>query len=130
MLIAWPSAAGLIPAATVVVRRPQHVLRAVDVDVERLVGIADVVLDSHYGGEVVNEVSLGHQAVDQLEVEDRVVDVVEARIVEQVAYFGDRAGVEYENLVAARDERVAQVRAQKSRAARNQNPHAASTTPA
>jgi len=87
----------------------QDVLRAVDVDVERLVRIGDVVLDTHDRGEMVDEVGLGHQAVDKLQVEDRVMDVVEARIVEEMAHLRDRAGIEHENLIAARDERVAQM---------------------
>src|SRR5581483_2992466 len=105
----------------------ENVLGAVDVDVERLVGVGDVVLDAHHRGQVVDEVGLGDQAVHQLEVEDRIVDVMEAWVVEQMAHLGDRAGIEHEDLVAARDERVAQMRAQKARAACNQNPHAAST---
>ena len=64
-------------------------------------------LDADDGREMVDEVGLRDQAVDQFEVEDRVVHVVEARVVQQMAHLGDRAGVEHEDLVAARDERVA-----------------------
>ena len=41
-------------------------------------GIADVVLDADHGGEVVDEVGLGDQAFEDLEVEDAVAHVVEA----------------------------------------------------
>ena len=55
------------------------------------------------------QIDLRHEAVDQLEVENRIVHVVKARIVQQVTHFGDRAGIEHEDLVAARDERIGEM---------------------
>ena len=63
-------------------------------------------LDADHGREMVNEIDLRHEAVDQLDVEHRIVHVVKARIVQYVTHFGDRAGVEHEDLVAARNERI------------------------
>jgi hypothetical protein len=62
--------------------------------------------DADHGREMVNEIDFRDQAVDQLEVEDRIVHVMKARIVQQVTHLGDRAGVEHKDLVAARDEGV------------------------
>ena len=63
-------------------------------------------LDADDGREMVNEIDLRDQAVDQLDVEDRIVHVMKARIVQQVTHLGDRAGVEHKDLVAARNERI------------------------
>ena len=101
----------------------EDVLGAVDIDVQRLVGIAYIMFYADHGGEVIDEIGLRDQAVDQFEVENRVVDVVEARIVEQMADLADRAGIEHEHLVAARDECVGDMRAQKSRSAGDENLH-------
>jgi hypothetical protein len=52
------------------------------------------------------------------------MDVVKARVVEQMPHLGNRTGVKHENLVAAFDEPVGQVGAQKPGAAGDQNSHA------
>src|SRR5216684_4401375 len=104
----------------------EQVLGAVDVDVERLVRVADVMFDADHRRQVINEIGLGDEGVEQFDVEDAVVDVLEARLAEQMAHLGDRAGVEHEDFVAARDKCVGKMRAEKARAARNQNPHVAS----
>src|SRR5579885_1048716 len=43
-----------------------------------------------------------------------------------MAHLGDRSGIEHEHFVAARDERIAEMRAEKARAACYQNSHVAS----
>ena len=63
-------------------------------------------LDADDGREVIDQIDLRHEAVDQLNVEHGVVHVMKARIVQYVTHFGDRAGVEHEDLVAARNERI------------------------
>ena len=55
------------------------------------------------------QIDFRHEAVDQLEVEDRIVHVMKARIVQQVTHLGDRAGVEHKDLVAARNERIGEM---------------------
>ncbi len=104
-------------------RQLEERLRAVDVDVEHLERIADVVLDADDRREVVDEIGLGDQAFEDLEVEDAVAHVVEARIAHEVARLGDRAVVEHEHLVAAREECVGQMRADEAAAAGDQNFH-------
>src|SRR5713101_9493160 len=78
------------------------------------------------GREMVDEIHSRHETVDQFDVEHRVVHIVESRVVEQVPHLRDRARVEHEHFVAARDERIGKMRPQKSRATGNQNPHVTS----
>ena len=62
-----------------------------DVDVRALVRVANVMLNPNHGGQIVNQVDLPGQAVNQLQVEDQIMHVIKARMVEQMPHLGDRA---------------------------------------
>jgi hypothetical protein len=80
--------------------------------------------DANHGGQMVNDVGLGGEAVEQLQVEDRIVHIMEARIVQEMAHLRDRAGIEDEYLVAPGYEAVSKMRSKESGAAGYQNSHA------
>src|SRR5262249_16615972 len=101
----------------------EDVLRAVDVDVEDFVWIADVVLDTHDRGEVIDQVALGDQSLQDFDVEDAVTDVVEAGLAHEMARLDDRAGGQDEDFIAARDESVGEMRSDKAAAAGDQHFH-------
>ncbi len=103
----------------------EHVLRAVDVDVQHLVGIADVVLDADHGREVIDEVDLRDQPLEDVLVEHAVADEVKPRVADAVPHLEGEPGLEDEDLVAAREEGVGQMRADEAAATGDQNLHRA-----
>src|SRR5207302_7584857 len=102
-------------------RGAQHVLRAVDVHVQYLVGIGDVVLDPHQARQVVDEVGLRRKAVENFRIHDGVHHQSETRLLEQVADLGLGTRIERNDRVASGEECLREVGSEKTRAAGYEN---------
>ena len=87
----------------------EHVLGAVDVHAQHLIGIADVVLDAHHGPEVVHDVRPRHEAFENVAVEHRLLDHPKGRFGPQVAHLGVGGGIEHGHLQATIEQRFRQV---------------------
>src|SRR6202040_2334490 len=110
-------------ALVVAVGELEDVLRAVDVDVEDVERVLDVMLDPDHRRQVVHEVGLGHQALQQVGVEHRSLEVAEACLAEVVPHLEVGGDVERHDLVAGGEQPISQVRTQETAAPRNQNSH-------
>src|SRR5262249_27253748 len=97
--------------------------RAIDIDVEDLVRIADVVFDPDDCGEVVDQLGTRDQVVQDRLVEDAGANEVKSLVAQTVAYLRRRGCVEEEHFVATVEPRIGQVRAEEPCAAGDENPH-------
>jgi hypothetical protein len=81
------------------------------------------VFDTDDSSEVVNQIGLGSEAIENFGVENRVVDIVETRISQEVAHLDNRAGIENENLVSAFDKGIGKMGSEKTGTAGNEHTH-------
>ena len=101
----------------------EDVLRSVHVDVQHLVGIADVVFDPDHGSEVVDEIDPGDQSFEDGLVEDAVADEMRPRIADAMLHLDRHSRVQNEDLISTIEEGIGEMRPEESGPARNENFH-------
>src|SRR5439155_1195536 len=109
-------------------RRGEHLLGPVDVHREDLVRIADVVLHADHRRQVIDQIGPGDEALEDVALEHRLTDDPELWIGAEMADLHVGRRVEHGHVVAPLEPRLREVRAEKTRAPGDEDPHGPSVT--
>ena len=96
-------------------RRCQHVLGAVDVHRQDLVGVADVVLYADHRRQMVDQVGPGHEPFQDVAVQHRLADHPEAALRAEMAHLRVGGQVEHGDLAPPGQPGFGQMRAEEAR---------------
>ena len=81
-------------------------MRSVHVDIENLIGIPHIMLDTHHGSQVIDKVTPGYETFQDLAIKHGIANITEPGIAQLVAHLKIRCYIKNRNLISLRQKRV------------------------